>query len=201
MPKQMLLLSTTVFLLVFSPLAFSATAKALPTGFADINLLDPWDSVDNGRSLQDLNTISSDWERFVSECGYRSALHTSPKGKVLITANDFQVTSLSFSASIKPGSNLMAVANQVIAQYGQPKQATMRDSLGTVTIDPNQVQHVHLSYDATIHAEFSVSGAPLWEYRIMIRNKSEHQIENKTLRCARKLSKEAKKNPPKKTPG
>ncbi len=179
----------------------AAGHSSLPVGFADINLRDTWDSVENGRSLKDLNTVSSDWERYVSDCGYRSVLLETGNNRVLITGNDFQVTAMSFSAGIKPDSNLMAVANQIIKQYGQPRQATLRDVLGTVTIDPSQVRHVLLSYDAAVSAEFSVSGAPLWEYRISIRDKDEKRIENKTLRCARKLSKEAKKKSAKKPSG
>jgi|GEM_PF-3092926 len=191
-------------ILVFSLAAIAPAVgaqKPLPGGFEGINLNDPWDRVESGRDLQNLNTISSDWERWISECGYRSALLKTPKGRLLLSANNFQVTTMSFSAAIKPDSKLMAVANQIIKQYGQPKQATMRDVLGVVTIDPGQVQHVLLHYDAAVLADFSVSGAPLWEYRIVIHSKNEHRVENKTLRCARKLSRETGGKNAKKTPG
>ncbi len=200
MYKRFFLQCICLGLALHGAVTVAATEKSLPAGFNGINLLDPWESVENGRSLEDLNTISSDWERYVSDCGYRTALLSTDKYRLLITANNFLVTALSFSAEIKPGSNLLTVANQIIKQYGQPKQATMRDALGIVTIDPGQTQHVLLSYKSTVHAEFSVSGAPLWEYRINIRDRSEQRIENKTLRCARELSKEVKKNA-KKSPG
>jgi len=201
MPERIPALWVGLLLSLIWIAAPAATHKSLPVGFAGINLRDAWDSVENGRSLTDLNTVSSDWERYVSDCGYRSVLLETPETRVLITGNNFQVTAMSFSARIKAGSNLMAVANQIIKQYGQPKQATLRDVLGTVTIDPSRVQYVQLIYEAAVSAEFSVSGAPLWEYRISIRDKEENRIENKTLRCARKLSKEAKKKSAKKPSG
>ncbi len=201
MPERISALWVGLILGLLWVAAPAATHKSLPVGFAGINLRDTWDSVENGRSLTDLNTIRSDWERYVSDCGYRSVLLETPDNRVLITGNNFQVTAMSFSARIKTDSNLMAVANQIIKQYGQPKQATLRDVLGTVTIDASRARYVQLSYDAAVSAEFSVSGAPLWEYRISIRDPEENRIENKTLRCARKLSKEAKKKPAKKPSG
>jgi len=202
MPEKVPLLWLMILpLLTICAGASAASQNSLPSGFANINLRDPWDRVANGRVLKDLNTVNSDWERYVSECGYRSALLETKNGRVLVTANDFQVTAMSFSAGIKPGSNLMAVANQIIKQYGQPKQATLRDILGIVTIDPNRVQHVLLHYNGAVRADFAVSGAPLWEYRISIVDKNERRIENRMLRYARKLSKEARNKATKKKPG
>jgi len=114
MPDRQFLALLALILMAMAGWVSAAQQNRLPAGFAGINLGDTWDSVDNGRALQDLNTVTSAWERSVSECGYRSALLDTGKGRILITANNFKVTALSFSAAIKPGSNLMAVANQII---------------------------------------------------------------------------------------
>ena len=181
-----------IVLLAMLP-ALAVARNPLPTGFGPLALGTPWSDVEAATSYTELTRATSDWERFVYECGYRSAALSVDNGRLLVTAQDATVTALSYVTPIEPDSNVMKVAELVMKSYGQPKRATLRDELGTITIDQQRVAYVLLEYTGPVQASFAVSGDPLWEYRISIRHRDARRLENRTLRCAREREKAALK--------
>ncbi|MFT5173499.1 MAG: hypothetical protein ACI8W7_001676 [Gammaproteobacteria bacterium] len=171
---------------------------ALPTGFGSFTLGMHWDDVQSSTGLVELTRINSAWERLVYDCGYRHAQITTDKGRLLVTVEDFTVTSLSYVTAIQKDSNLMQVAQLIINNYGQPQQATMRDALGAVTIDQSTANYITLEFGGDKPAMFEVSGAPMWEYRISIQNGDLRGTQNRTIRCARKQEKRLKNESAKK---
>jgi len=174
-------------------LALSLTSyaqTALPTGFVPLALGMHWDDVQANANVIERTRITSEWERLVYECGYRSAQLASGDARLLVTTEAFTITTLSYVTAIETGSNLMQVAQLVIKNYGQPLQATLRDELGTVTIDPAQANYVTLEYKGENRVNFVVSGAPIWEYRISVEAADLRRAQNRTVRCARTKEKE-----------
>jgi len=169
----------------------AAVAADLPTGFGTLTLGMPWSDVERAGGYTELTRATNDWERFVYQCGYRSAQLAAGQGRVLITAQDSIVTELSYVTPIQPGSDVMKVAQLVMDNYGQPQRATLRDELGAITIDQTRARYVVLEYAAAVEARFVVSGDPLWEYRISVEDGASRRLENRTLRCARELEKAA----------
>lgn len=166
-------------------------AAELPTGFGDFRLGMPWSEVERVGGHTELTRATSDWERFVYQCGYRSARLVLEQGRMLVTAQHATVTELSYVTPLTADSEVMAVAQRVMDSYGPPQRATLRDALGAITIDQSTVRYVVLEYSGAVQARFSVSGDPLWEYRISIEDASSRRLENRTLRCARDLEKAA----------
>ncbi|MFT5448918.1 MAG: hypothetical protein ACI9DC_004104 [Gammaproteobacteria bacterium] len=180
--------ASTVVCLVLSLASHAQTA--LPTGFGPVALGMHWDDVQTNPNVIERTRLTSEWERLVYECGYRSAQLASGDARLLVTTEAFTVTSLSYVKAIEAGSNLMQVAQLVIKNYGQPRQATLRDALGTVTIDQAQANYVTLEYKGESRVNFVVSGAPLWEYRISVEAADPRRAQNRTIRCARTKEKE-----------
>jgi len=166
-----------------------AAGSALPTGFGPVSLGTPWPEVAALGGVTELTRPTSDWERLVNACGYHSAQVDVERGRLLVTAQNSRVTELSYVTPLQEGSNVMDVAKLVMQSYGQPRQATLRDEFGTITLDPSQATYVVLEYDASVKARFAVSGAPLWEYRISLEDAAARRLENLTLRCAREREK------------
>lgn len=167
------------------------TAAELPTGFASFSLGMPWSDVERVGGYTELTRPTSDWEKHVYQCGYRSAQLTLEQGRVLITAQDSVLTELSYVTALQADSDVMKVAQLVMDNYGQPQHATLRDALGAITIDQASARYVVLEYAGPVEARFVVSGEPMWEYRISIEDPNARRLENRTLRCARELEKAA----------
>ena len=115
----------------------------------------------------------------------RQQILETEAGTLLVTVNGSVITALSRLTPLEPGSDLLEAAERVIDTYGQPEQATLRDASGRITLDRNRARFVTLEYRQPRPVEFSLSGAPLWEYRIAIQDPRQRWHENKTLRCAR----------------
>jgi hypothetical protein len=176
-------LAVSMACLVFSMAGLAQTA--LPTGFGSLALGMPWADVQSDNKVVELTRVTSEWEGLVYECGYRSAQIALGNGRLLVTAEDFVVTQLSYVTAIEKDSNLMQVAQLVIKTYGQPRQVSMRDALGAVTIDQSAANYVKLDFSAANLATFVISGEPLWEYRISIEDPNVRRVQNRTIRCAR----------------
>ena len=168
----------------------SHAQTALPMGFGPLALGMHWDDVQANAKVIERTRITSEWERLVYECGYRSAQLASGDARLLVTTETFIITTLSYVTTIETGSNLMQVAQLVIKNYGQPLQATLRDALGTITIDQAQANYVTLEYKGESRVNFVVSGAPIWEYRISVEAADLRRTQNRTIRCARTKEKE-----------
>jgi len=173
-------------------LSGTLAAAELPNGFGGIALGAKWDDLAESYPGRDLERVESPWDRYVRECGYRTLEINADKGRILVTLNDSIVTELIYITSIKQGSDVSAVADLVMRNYGQPESAAMRDLFGQVTIDRKRVNFVALEYRRSRMAEFTISAAPLWEYRIRLRHRQFRWHENKTLRCARAKEKAAR---------
>lgn len=167
--------------------AVPGTAAELPTGFAGLSLGMPWSEVERAGGYTELTRPASNWERYVYQCGYRSALLSLEQGRMLMTAQDFVLTELSYVTALQTDSDVMKVAQRVIDSYGQPQRATLRDALGAITLDQARARYAVLEYSGPVEARFVVSGEPMWEYRISIEDGSARRLENRTLRCAREL--------------
>lgn len=168
-----------------------AQKTELPNGFGKLILGMPWSEAQNTGDFTELTRPTSDWEQHVFDCGYRSARFELTDGSLLVTAQNHAVTALSYATPIERGSSVMKVAARVIETYGQPLRATLRDELGAVTIEQGRARHAQLEYRGSVDATFSVSGDPLWEYRITINDRDTRPSENRTVRCARAREKEA----------
>jgi len=176
-----------------------AQQSALPTGFGSLTLGMSWDDVQSSGELVELTRFTSEWEHLVYECGYRRAHLTMGKARLLVTAENFTITRLSLVTAIDKGSNLMQVAQLVIDSYGQPRQVTMRDALGAITIDQLAASYITLEFAGESDVEFVVSGNPLWEYRISIEDGNARRAQNRTIRCARTREKILAKKAPQKS--
>lgn len=168
-----------------------AQPNELPAGFAGIKVGDPFEEVAGQYPLQNLNGLATPWDTYVHECGFRTASLDAENGELLVTFNDFVVTELSYITPIKPDTDLLAVADLVMQNYGQPDRASMRSLFGKVTIDKDEVNFITLSYRAPRRVEFTISGRELWQYRITVRFEQDRWHENNTLRCAREKEKAA----------
>jgi len=173
-----------------------AQQSTLPSGFSSLTLGMSWDDVQSSNELVELTRFTSEWERLVYECGYRRAQLTIDEGRLLVTAENFTITHLSFVTAIDKGSNLNQVAQLIIDSYGQPRQATMRDRLGAITFDQRAANYVTLKFSGESDVEFVVSGNPLWEYRISIEDGNARRAQNRTIRCARTKEKLLAKKAP-----
>ena len=157
----------------------------LPTGFAGIDVGRTWIEVQGRHPFEDLATPTTEWGKFVADCGYRSLLATVEKGQLMVTVNDFVITDISYTTAIEAESDLFAVADLVIQSYGQPSAAVMRDLFGQVTIDKERVNFITLEYECRDQIVFYISGRELWQYQIRVQLERYRWYENKTLRCAR----------------
>lgn len=169
----------------------SAQLTELPAGFAGIKVGDPFDEVAAQYKLKNLNGLATPWDTYVHECGFRTASLTAENGELLVTFNDFVVTELSYITPIKPNTDLLAVADLVMQNYGQPDRASMRSIFGKVTIDKDEVNFITLSYRSPRRVDFTVSGRALWQYRITVKFEQDRWHENNTMRCAREKEKAA----------
>lgn len=184
-------LAGTGLMLVFALAA--AQPNELPGGFGGITVGDHFDEVSARFSLQPMDGLATSWDTYLYECGYRTARLQAEKGELLITFNDFVVTRLSYITPIKPDTDLLAVADLVMQNYGQPDRASMRSIFGKVTIDKDEVNYITLSYRSPRAVEFTISGRDIWEYRITVDFERDRWHENNTTRCAREKEKEAAK--------
>jgi hypothetical protein len=182
--------SVAVAVAALLPAAAAATTP-LPTGFGPVSLGTPWEEVVAAGQVSELTRPASAWEHIVHACGYRSAELRLEDGRLLVTAQDAQVTALSHASPIAPGSDVMQVAQRVVERYGQPHRTTLRDAFGTVIVEEARARFVVLEYDGPVKARFAVSGAPLWEYRVSVEHRDARRLENRTLRCAREREKQA----------
>lgn len=178
-------------LLLLAPALVTAQSE-LPTGFGGIDIGSPWSSVEEQHDFELLDGRSAPFDEYAHECGYRTALLVTDKGELLVTANDFVVTELSYIAAIQPDSDLLAVADLVMQNYGQPDRASMRNPFGRVTIDREQVSFISLEYSQPRPVEFTVSGQGIWQYRIRVVHEQLRWHQNKMLRCARGMEKSAR---------
>lgn len=183
--------------LAMSLLLVCATASAQPTetpaGFGGIAVGDNYQEVSAQFQLQNMDGLATPWDTYQYECGYRSARLNAEKGELLLTFNDFVVTQLSYITPIKPDTDLLAVADLVMQNYGQPDRASMRSQFGKVTIDKDEVNFITLSYRSPRKVDFTISGRDLWEYRITVNFEKARWHENNTTRCAREKEKESAK--------
>ncbi|MCA8967296.1 MAG: hypothetical protein KDC48_20615 [Planctomycetes bacterium] len=172
-------------LLLGMVLATSVAAEDLPTGFGGITIGMPWGEVEARFPFEPRDQPVTAWDGFVRECGYRSVRIPAENGELLVEADDFTVTSVSYVSPIQPGSDLLAVADLVLRSYGQPDRATQRDALGQVTLDRAAVQYVTLEYGDPQPVVFTVAGGALWQYQVQVRSGQERWHMNRMLRCAR----------------
>jgi hypothetical protein len=178
-------------MLVFALAAAQPTE--LPSGFGGVTVGDTFEQVSARFNLENLDGLATPWDAYLRECGYRTTRVDAEKGELLVTFNDFVVTRLSYITPIKPGTDLLAVADLVMQTYGQPDRASMRSIFGKVTIDKDEVNFITLSYRSPRNVDFTISGRELWEYRITVNFERERWHENNTMRCAREKEKEAAK--------
>ena len=179
-------------LLIASMGAGSAHAQSdLPSGFGGISVGAAWTDIENAYEFRRLDSSSTPLDRFAAECGFRSLALDAQEGELLVTVNDFVVTDIGYITPIQPDSDLVAVADLVMRNYGQPDRASMRNLLGQVTIDRDQVNFVTLEYRQKKAVEFTLTGRDQWEYRIRVRYEHHRWHENRTMRCAREREKEA----------
>ena len=169
----------------------TAATTPLPTGFAGVEVGRAWIEVQDRHPFEDLATPTTDWGKFVTDCGYRSVLATIENGQLMVTVNDFVITDVSYTTAIEAGSDLFSVADLVIQNYGQPSAAIMRDLFGQVTIDKERVNFITLEYDRRDQIVFYISGRELWQYQIRVQLERYRWHENKTLRCAREKDAES----------
>ncbi len=177
--------------LLLAVLAGGAAGAELPRGFAGIEVGARWEEVAERFAARELEQPASPWDRKVSECGYRYLEVEAERGRILVTINGEVVTAVSYLTPIEPGSDILAAADLVMRTYGQPERATLRDINGQVTLDRARARFVTVEYRRPRPVEFTVSGAPLWEYRIQVEEPQHRWYENKTLRCARAREREA----------
>ena len=171
---------------------WSAHAQSeLPSGFGGISVGADWGDIESDFEFRRLDSSSTPLDRFAAQCGFRSLALDAQKGELLVTVNDFVVTDVAYITPIQPESDLVAVADLVMKNYGQPDRASMRNLLGQVTIDRDEVNFVTLEYRAKKAVEFTLTGREQWEYRIRVRYEHHRWHENRTMRCARELEKEA----------
>ena len=169
-----------------SAISWNVRAQSeLPSGFGGITVGMPWEEVASAYQSKLLDSSSSALDRFSLECGYRTALVKVENGELLVIANDGVVTNITYITPIQPGSDLMAAADLVMNNYGQPDVASMRDLAGRVTLDRARVNYVTLVYGRKRRVEFKLSGRELWHYEVSIRFEHYRWHENKGLRCAR----------------
>ena len=91
---------------------------------------------------------------------------------------------MSYAARISRGSDLREIADRVIATYGRPSRAEMRDAFGQPSLGAG-VNVVVLEYASEHQVRFTISGTAVWGYVITIRHAERRWFENRTLRCAR----------------
>lgn len=176
-------------------LAADAAAAELPRGFGDISVGDPWSGIESRHEFRALSDVSSAWDQYVHDCGYREVVLEAENGRLMVTVNDFVVTELTFVTAIRPGSDLLAAADEVMQTYGQPDSASMRDLVGAVTIDRDRVNYVTLHYSEPREVRVSLSGEDLWQYQVSVRLAQHRWHENKTLQCARARERAAQAQP------
>jgi len=172
--------------------ALASAGAELPAGFGGIRVGDAWLDLKDQFRFRNLVALTTPWDHQVNECGYRSVLLATENGELLVTVNDFVVTDVSYVTPIKPGSDLLQVADVVMENYGQPDRASMRDAVGKVTIDRDRVNYITLSYSDPRPVRFMLSGAELWRYQITVDFPHRSWHENKTARCAREKASQAK---------
>ncbi len=172
-------------------LALGATAAELPGAFGAFTLGMSWEDASAVGTHTELTHATSDWERHVHACGYRSARFEIDGTTVVVTTQDFQVTELSQTTAIRPGRSVQQVAQEVINAYGKPTQATLRDDLGAVTVDTARASHALIEYAGSNRVSIAISAEPLWQYRVNLVAGEARRLENRTIRCAREREKEA----------
>ncbi len=185
-----------LWLLLLAQAAVDAAAQSpLPTGFGTLSLGAPWSTVEHLAGYTELTRPATGWDRLVHECGYRSGVIALDRGRLLVTTRDFRITSLGRVTPIEPGSDIVAVAQSVIEQYGPPARRTLRDALGATTEHAPSAAYVDLEYDGAAQARFTVSAAPLWEFRISITHNASRQFEERNTSCAHERERAERKPP------
>ena len=169
----------------------ASQAETLPSGFGGINVGMAWSDVEAGFRYEYRDQPVTVWDEHVRTCGYRSVSVAAQSGELLVEAEDFTVTSVSYVSPIESGSDLLAVADLVLASYGQPERATQRDILGNVTLDRAAVQFITLEYLDPQPVLFSVAGAGLWQYQVQVSYQHQRWHLNRMMRCARDREKAA----------
>ena len=181
---------TALLLVAFT----SAAAQTdLPHGFGGISVGAGWEDIEGRFEFQRLDASSTPLDHYASQCGFRSLTLETQDGELLLTVNDFVVTDIAYVTAIQPDSDLLAVADLVMQNYGQPDRALMRNLLGQVTIDRDEVNFITLEYRNRRAVQFTIAGREQWEYRIRVRFEHHRWHENRTMRCAREKEKEALK--------
>lgn len=163
--------------------------SALPSGFGGIEVGAKWEDLEGSFAFESLASVSSPWDRHARECGFRYLRLEADTGELLITVNDGVVTDVVYVTPLEADADVVAVADLVMQSYGQPERASMRNALGQVTIDRDDVSYVTLEYARPRPVEFSIAGPNLWEYRIRVRFEHHRWHENRTLRCTRERDK------------
>ena len=159
-------------LLIFVAVVLCHAVRAqseFPNGFGGINVGTKWEEIRGQFEFQRLDTESTTWDQYASQCGFQVLLLEAENGRILATLNDFVVTDVTYATPIEPNSDLLAIADLVMQNYGQPERASMRNVVGQVTIDRSDVNFITLEYRKPKLIRFTVSGREQWEYRINIR--------------------------------
>jgi hypothetical protein len=162
----------------------AGTDSALPTSLAGVSIGEQWQSVEARNQVTSLDHLAVPWDHHARACGYRSALLARDKGELLIEVQDFVVTQLSYSTPIEAGSDVRALADEVIRSFGNPVFAEMRDALGRPTIGAD-VNTIVLGYDSPNPVRFTLSGAATWRYNVTVDHEDTRLHQNTMLRCAR----------------
>ena len=170
----------------------SPAQNRLPSGFGGVTVGMPWEQIAHQHPLHTLNTSGAAFDQYALACGYRTAVIKLAQAKLLLTANDNVVTEVTYITEIEAGTDLVAAADQIIGDYGQPSRVSMRDLSGRATLDRRDVNYVNLVYGGKRQVEFNLTGRELWKYQVGVRSEHYHWHQNKTLRCAREKEKRAR---------
>ena len=137
-----------------------------------------------------LDHLASDWDHLARACGYATLRLASEEGDIRVIVQNHVVVELSRAQPIPPRSDARAIANDVIATYGQPERAEMRDALGRPTLGDGLVSVV-LEYAGEHQVLFTIFADTVWERTVTIRHRDRKWHENRTLLCARERQREA----------
>jgi hypothetical protein len=174
-----------------SYLWFAGTAAAaLPDQAAGIRIGDrigPEDARLAGGTP--LNVVASDFDRLLRSCGYQVVRLTAPAVPagvdLLVEIEDGTVTRLVHRQPLPAERSALEHAEALLATYGQPAGAALRDARGAVTIERNAAAFVILDYDSPSPVRFTVSGPPARTQTTTIAYEDRSWHQNKMIRCAR----------------
>lgn len=180
-PSPFLLLLCGLLTLV----AHAASAQSLPQALGGIAVGTPWGEVEASHAMSSIERPLSDRDALASLCGYRAARVVTGDGELIVQADDFVVTAVTEITAITPGSDIVAIADTLLATHGQPAHATMRDVQGNMTLERERVRFVALEYDTPRRVLLTVSGEPLWRVQSRVEFEQARWHLNRMTRCVR----------------